>query len=221
MALPLPRFIVLKSDEENKYLGYIREDGESNGYLCLMETKAVSPYTKFEVEISSRNDLVHFATNDIGDSTVACEISVTHDENVCIKPTYSDRFWRHSLNWIWADSNESRSNNKDTLFRSVKFDNQTIGLLNLGNNYFCKRFTIEGKTSYLNASIPSITKKAQLRVEELVLTRTIYNVKYNLDDSRIYNEATLILARNSASNYTREPFALDVKLSYTNSKIRT
>ncbi|XVF28198.1 hypothetical protein REPUB_Repub15cG0008200 [Reevesia pubescens] len=346
MALTVPRFIVLRSNEKNEYLGYIRKDVESNGYLCFMETQAVSSYAKFEVETSTQNDLVHirscqnnkywarnaqnhcitttavkpeedqskesctlfkpisvdsvkntmrimhvqsgcylclwpltddnvfnrcvlslynvfdgngrdiftiidwdsliilpryvafkgdidqylclsqieghpylqFTSNDIGDSTVACEIFVNHDGNIRIKTISSNKFWRCSPDYIWADSDDTSSNNNDTLFRPFKVDDQTIGLFNLGNNYFCKRYTVAGKISCLCALTTSITREAKLRVEEPVLTRSIYNVKYNLDNSRIYNEASLIVARNSASNYTKEHSTLDVKLSYTNTK---
>ncbi|KAK8477941.1 hypothetical protein V6N11_059501 [Hibiscus sabdariffa] len=62
---------------------------------------------------------------------------------------------------------------------------------------------------------------AQLTVEETVLTREIYGVKYNLDYSRVYNESVLIVASNSASNFTQESSTLDVKLSYTETKTST
>ncbi|XVF31370.1 hypothetical protein REPUB_Repub16aG0140000 [Reevesia pubescens] len=186
---------------------YVTFKGDNNQYLCLRQIEG-HPY-------------LQFATNDIGDSTVACEIFVTHDGNVRIKPFSSNRFWRLSPNWIWADSDDTSSNNKDTLFRPVKVDKQTIGLLNLGNNNFCKSLTTEGKTSCLNAAVPSITKEAQLRVEEPVLTRELYNLKYNLDNSRIYDETVILVAKNSASNYSQQSNTLDVKLSYTDTKTST
>ncbi|XWS08005.1 hypothetical protein CRYUN_Cryun41cG0039900 [Craigia yunnanensis] len=191
--LILPKFVAFK--------------GDNGQYLCLRQIEG-HPY-------------LQFATNDIGDSTVTMEIFATNDGNVRIKPTSSNKFWRRSPNWIWADSSDTSSNNKDTLFRPFKVDNQTIGLLNLGNNYFCKRLTTEGKTSCLNADVPSVTNEAQLRVEEPVLERQIYNIKYNLDNSRVYDETVLIVAKNSASNYSQQSNTLDVKLSYTDTKTNT
>ncbi|XVF28241.1 hypothetical protein REPUB_Repub15cG0012500 [Reevesia pubescens] len=105
--------------------------------------------------------------------------------------------------------------------RPIKVDNQTIGLLNLGNNYFCKCLTTEGRIHCLNTAVPIVTKEAQLRVEESVLTRKIYNVKYKLDDSKIYDEIVLLVTKNSASNYTQQTTALDVKLTYTDTKTST
>ncbi|KAK8571612.1 hypothetical protein V6N13_047277 [Hibiscus sabdariffa] len=187
---------------------YVAFKGNNGKYLCLRHYDSDRPY-------------MQFASEDIGDSTVPCEIFVTTDGIVRIKPTCTDKFWRRSPNWIWADSDDTSSNNKDTLFRPVKVDNKTIGLINLGNNYFCKRLTTEGKESCLNAAVPSLTQEAQLTVEEPVLTREIYGVKYNLDYSRVYDESVLIVARNSASNYNQDPSALDVKLSYTDTKTST
>ncbi|KAK8571608.1 hypothetical protein V6N13_047274 [Hibiscus sabdariffa] len=187
---------------------YVAFKGHNGKYLCLRYQDPNWPY-------------MQFATDDIGDSTVPCEIFVTTDGIVRIKPTCADKFWRRSPNWIWADSDDTTSNNKDTLFRAVKVDSKTIGLINLGNNYFCKSLTTEGKTDCLNADVPSVTKEAQLTVEEPVLTREIYGIKYKLDYSRVYDESVLIVARNSASNFTQESSTLDVKLSYTDTKSST
>ncbi|XP_022723820.1 uncharacterized protein LOC111280671 [Durio zibethinus] len=366
MALTLPTFMVLRSDEKNEYLGFIHENGKSDGYLEFSEAQAVSPYAKFEVEMAAgagKDGMVHirscqnnkywvrtknlsatetpgegywitataskpeedqskesctlfkpisvdpvtntvriihvqsecylclwrlinsnpkpgdrcvlayykhfdgnsrdiftiidwesllilpkyvafkgnngqylclrwieyhpyltFATDDIGDSTVPCEIFVTHNGNIRIKPTCSEKFWRLSPNWIWADSDDGATTVNipvDTLFRPVKVDNRTIALINLANNNFCKSITMEGKTNCLKAAVPSVTRDAQLTVEEPVMTRQIHNVKYKLDYSRVYDERIIVAAKNSASNYSQQSSTLDVKLSYTDTKTST
>ncbi|XP_039133301.1 natterin-3-like [Dioscorea cayenensis subsp. rotundata] len=125
-------------------------------------------------------------------------------------------------NMIWriqgADSNENSNNNKHTLFHPIKVDYQTIGLLNLGNNHFYKCLTIEGKKSCLNAATPTVTKEAKLKVEEHVLIWNIYDVKYDMENSRVYGETVLVVAKNSAINNTQQTSNLDVKLSYTNTR---
>ncbi|XVF06327.1 hypothetical protein REPUB_Repub06bG0037900 [Reevesia pubescens] len=357
LKLALPRFIVLKSNDKTDYMGYIHENGSSDGYVKFMETQPVSPYAKFAVETSDIDGLVHirscqtnkylvrtknlsitgniaqqywitatadkqetdqskesctlfkpisvdlanntvrithvqsgcylclwrfsnptfnrcvlanyksydgnscdifkiidwesllilpryvmfrgdndnylclrqiqnlpylqFGTTDSGDADVACEIFYTDDGNIRIKTLSNNKFWRRSPNWIWADSSDTSSNNKDTLFRPVKVDDETIALLNLGNNRFCKRLTTEGKTNCLNAATPSVTKEARLKVEEAIMTREYYNLKYNLDNGRVYNEQVLIVSRNSDSNYTQQSSTLDVKLTYTDTKTST
>ncbi|TYG77847.1 hypothetical protein ES288_D02G008800v1 [Gossypium darwinii] len=336
-----PRFIVLKSHQNNKYLGFDHEKGDyKDGYLKFFETRVASPYAKFEVEIAQRggiDGLVHirssqnnkylvsdetritatakkpeedrsknsctlfklisvddaanevqilhvqsrkylwvkretsnlltsehleenmftiidweslvflprhvafkgnngqylclrqieghpylqFSSGDIGDAGVTMEVFMNNDGSIRIKPACSNKFWRRSLNWIWADSDDTTSNIKDTLFRPFKVNDQTIALRNLGNNNFCKSLSKEGKTNCLNANVSSITKDVQLRVEVPVLERKIYNIKYDLDNCRIYDESKLVIAINSASNYTQKSESLDLKLSYTDTHIRT
>ncbi|KAH7670230.1 Agglutinin domain-containing protein [Dioscorea alata] len=183
---------------------YLTFKGDNGQYLCLRQIEG-HPY-------------LQFSTDDIGDSTAVFENFTTEDGTICIKSTSNNQFWRLSPNWIWADSNENSNNNKDTLFHPIKVDYQTIGLLNLGNNHFCKSLTTEGKTNCLNADVPSVTKEAKLKVEEPVLTRNIYDVKYDMENSRVYGETVLALAKNSAINNTLQTSSLDVKLSYTNTK---
>ncbi|PPD68942.1 hypothetical protein GOBAR_DD34181 [Gossypium barbadense] len=88
--LILPRFVAFK--------------GYNNKYLCLRRVEWDLPY-------------MQFSSDDIGDSTVALEIFPTDDGYVRIKPVCTDKFWRRSPNWIWADSNDSSSKNTDTVFR--------------------------------------------------------------------------------------------------------
>ncbi|MBA0881282.1 hypothetical protein Goshw_027923, partial [Gossypium schwendimanii] len=178
--------------------------GNNGQYLCLRQIEG-HPY-------------LQFSSGDIGDTGVTMEVSMNNDGSIRIKPACSNKFWRRSSNWISADSDDTTSN---TLFRPFKVDNRTIALRNLGNNNFCKSLSKDGKTNCLNASVSSITKEVQLRVEVPVLERKIYNFKYDLDNSRIYDESKHVLATNSASNYTRISESLELKLSYTDTHTRT
>uniref|UniRef100_A0A5B6Z2I7 Agglutinin domain-containing protein n=1 Tax=Davidia involucrata TaxID=16924 RepID=A0A5B6Z2I7_DAVIN len=345
--MALPRFVVLKSKYNDKYLSYIKEDVQVHGFLRFSGEEVVSPYAKYEVEpAKSGNGLVHirccynnkywvrwsqnhwwivagadepeedqskwsctlfkpvyvdattvrfrhvqlghyaclwrtgdafdscsfagseapdkdqcdvctfidwesllilpkhvafkgdngkylaarwtenhpylqFDSSDIGDPTVGNEIFITGDGSVRIKSDYFGKFWRRSPNWIWADSEDTSSNNSDTLFSPIKVDNKVVALRNLGNNNFCKRLTTEGKTSCLNAAVSTIAREARLEVEELVLSRSIYNVNYRLMDARIYNQSVLTMANGNAINRTQVPNTVEVKLEYTETKSQT
>ncbi|KAK8364854.1 hypothetical protein V6Z11_A02G011600 [Gossypium hirsutum] len=181
--------------------------GNNGQYLCLRQIEG-HPY-------------LQFSSGDIGDAGVTMEVFMNNDGSIRIKPAGSNKFWRRSPNWIWADSDDTTSNNKDTLFRPFKVNDQTIALRNMGNNNYCKSLSKEGKTNCLNADVSSITKEVQLLVEVPVLERKIYNIKYDLDNCRIYDESKLVIAMNSASNYTRKSESLDLKLSYTDTHTRT
>ncbi|XP_038991895.1 uncharacterized protein LOC120115198 [Hibiscus syriacus] len=132
------------------------------------------------------------------------EIFYTPNGIIRIKAINSKKYWRRSPNWISVDSDDTVGNDKDTLFRPFKVDSKTIALLNLGNNTFCKRLKTEGKTSYLNAGIPSATKETYLKVEEPVLSRKIENITYLTENSRIYNKKVEIVARSTAINHSKE-----------------
>ncbi|KAI9077499.1 hypothetical protein K1719_040521 [Acacia pycnantha] len=348
--MSLPRFVVLKSNYNNKYLRYIQEDVQVHGFLQFSGEEVVSPYVKFEVErAKGGNGLVHirccynnkywvrwtqnhwwivagadepeedqskwsctlfkpiyvdaddtktvrflhvqlghyaclwriaapfasclfagseipnndscdvctivdwesllimpkhvafkgdngqylsarwiegheylqFGSNDVGDPTVGNEIFTTFDGNIRVKSDHFDKFWRRSPNWIWADSNDTTNNNSDTLFWPIKVDNNVVALRNLGNNNFCKRLTTEGETSCLNAGVSTISKEAQIEVEELVISRQIYNVNFRLLDARIYSQRVITMATGVAINRTQEPNNAEVKLSYTETKSST
>ncbi|KAG8090077.1 hypothetical protein GUJ93_ZPchr0011g27430 [Zizania palustris] len=142
-----------------------------------------------------------FSSNDIGDPTVVNTAITNKDGTVRIKNHHFGKFWRRSPNWIWADSSDTDNRNPDTVFRVIKIGD-FFALRNLGNNLFCKRLTTEGKTSCLNAGIPTITTEAKLRVEEAVISRKIYNVDFDLQKSRIYGQKVLTFCTESAVNLT-------------------
>ncbi|KAK8549312.1 hypothetical protein V6N13_008988 [Hibiscus sabdariffa] len=171
----LPRFVAFK--------------GDNGMYLCLYNFDGDHPYLQF-----SADNIMYW--------NVPCEIFVVTDGTIRIKISCVDKFWRRSSNnWIWADSDDTSISNKDTLFRAVQVDDKTISLINLDNNYFCKRR-------------PDNCGRA-------CLEREIYDVKYDVDDSRVYDKKALILASSSVVNYSPDPTTLDVKLSYIDASSRT
>ncbi|XP_040947489.1 uncharacterized protein [Gossypium hirsutum] len=125
---------------------YIAFKGNNDMFLRLAEIDG-HPYLQFLGE-------------DIGEAAVAMEVFYTPNGDIRIKPVCSDKYWKRKLDWIWVDSDDTKGNDKDTLFHPFKVDGKTIALLNLGNNMFCKRFTGEGITSCLSARIPSVTKES-------------------------------------------------------------
>ncbi|KAI8553380.1 hypothetical protein RHMOL_Rhmol05G0011200 [Rhododendron molle] len=155
---------------------------------------------------------LQFASGDNGDPTVGNEVFITKDGNVRIKNNHFGKFWRRSPNWIWADSNDTTTNNSDTLFSPVKVGDNVVALRNLGNNNFCKRLTTEGKTSCLNAAVTTISREARLVVEELVISRNIDNFKFRLLDARIYNQNIITMVTKTATNNTQVSNTATLKL---------
>ncbi|KAK8585514.1 hypothetical protein V6N13_050493 [Hibiscus sabdariffa] len=80
------------------------------------------------------------------------------------------------------------------------------------------RLTTDGKTNCLNAGVSTLTRDAQLRVAEAVLTREIYGVLYDFENARVYNETVLSLDERTSTNHTQQSSTLDVTLSYSDTK---
>ncbi|KAG8090119.1 hypothetical protein GUJ93_ZPchr0011g27858 [Zizania palustris] len=159
------------------------------------------------------HNYLQFAANDIGDSTVVNTTTTNDDGTIRIKNNYFDRFWRRSPNWIWADSSDTSNSNVDTLFKVIKIDDY-FTIKNLGNNYFCKRLTADGKDSCLNAATATITTEAKLILEEAVISRQIYNVDYDLSNSRIYGTTVLTLSSDYYENRGTESDTATLTLTY-------
>ncbi|KAF7142461.1 hypothetical protein RHSIM_Rhsim05G0010000 [Rhododendron simsii] len=151
-----------------------------------------------------RHQYLQFASCDKGDPTVGNQVFVNEDGSVRIKNDHFGKFWRRSPNWIWADSDDTTTANLDTLFYPVKVGDNVVALRNLGNDKFCKRLTTEGKRDCLNAGVDMISKEARLVVEELVVSREIYNVNFHLLDARIYNQSIVTMVTKTATNDTQE-----------------
>ncbi|KAK8490808.1 hypothetical protein V6N13_128840 [Hibiscus sabdariffa] len=176
--------------------------GPNNKYLCVKD-----------------DSMSYFIKDDIGEETVACEILPTNDGRIRIKSCRTGKFFRCvNSGWMWIRVDDTSTDNVDTFFRAVKYDDQKIALINLGNNKFCKWFTVGAYVHGFAAHVNSVTAEAQIKVEEPVLTREIYDFKYDLHNSRVYSESVLVVAQNSATNFSDNPSALDVKLGYKDTR---
>ncbi|KAG8081558.1 hypothetical protein GUJ93_ZPchr0011g28450 [Zizania palustris] len=194
----LSAYTVLDLSEEKLLPKYLAIKGDNGLYLKAM--------------LDGHNYL-QFAANDIGDSTVVNTTTTNDDGTIRIKNNYFDRFWRRSPNWIWADSSDTSNSNVDTLFKVIKIDDY-FTIKNLGNNYFCKRLTADGKDSCLNAATATITTEAKLILEEAVISRQIYNVDYDLSNSRIYGTTVLTLSSDYYENRGTESDTATLTLTY-------
>ncbi|KAI8553383.1 hypothetical protein RHMOL_Rhmol05G0011500 [Rhododendron molle] len=177
--LILPKYIALKGDN-GLYLSAQRND---------------------------RHQYLQFASSDIGDQTVGNEMFITKDGSVRIKNNHFGKFWRRSPNWIWADSDDTTTNNLDTLFYPVKVGDNVIALRNLGNKNFCN-----SHRNYLKAAVTTLSRETRLVVEELVISREIYNVNFRLLDARIYNQKIITMVTKTATNNTQVSNITTLKL---------
>ncbi|KAB2625473.1 hypothetical protein D8674_017133 [Pyrus ussuriensis x Pyrus communis] len=147
---------------------------------------------------------LQFSSDDIGDPTVGNEVFQTGDGSIRIKSYRHGTFWRRKQH--------------GHVVLPVKVDGKFLALRNLGNNLFCKRLTTEKKYHCLNAAVPTITQEARLELEEVVVSRSIYNVNYRVLDARVYNQTVVTMATGEALNRTKEQNTVEMKLSYKNTR---
>ncbi|KAI8553385.1 hypothetical protein RHMOL_Rhmol05G0011700 [Rhododendron molle] len=102
-----------------------------------------------------------FTSSDNGDPTVGNEVFIIKCGNVRIKNNHFGKFWRCNPNWIWADSDDTTTDdsNKDTLFSPVKVGDNVIALRSMVNGSFCMRISKESKENCLNARVDTLLRK--------------------------------------------------------------
>ncbi|KAK3123368.1 hypothetical protein QOZ80_8AG0629500 [Eleusine coracana subsp. coracana] len=157
-----------------------------------------------------------FSSDDNADPTVRNIIHTNSDGTIRIYSSHYNKFWRRSPNWIWGDSDDTTSRNPDTVFRAVLLgDGGKCALQNLGNNNFCKRLTTEGKTDCLNAAVPTITKEAQLELQETVISRRIYDVEYHTNDANIHGLKPRTFYSKTVANNSNSPTKSKLSIEYS------
>ncbi|KAH6756793.1 hypothetical protein C2S53_008060 [Perilla frutescens var. hirtella] len=157
---------------------------------------------------------LRFASGDPNNEESVHEFQLMSDGHVRIKSNHFGKFLRFGHDWIWADSGDSEGNDTNTLFWPVKYDDNTIALRSAGNNNFCRRLTADGKTDCLNASAATIINEAKLQVQELVIDRKIYNVRYRMEDARIFDEKPFAAGTTNAINRAEGESSIAVAVEY-------
>ncbi|XP_062183693.1 uncharacterized protein LOC133887739 [Phragmites australis] len=170
-----------------------------------------------------RHQYLEFSGHDVRDEAVLNTVHTNDDGTFRVRSNFVGKFWRRSPNWIWADSDgDATDSSGDTLFRVIRLSGAGgfLALQNLGNNYFCKRLTTEGKRNCLNAGTPTVTADARLRLQETVVSREICNVEFDLSNSRIYGRSSVSMTAASALNGTTSNNTAELALEYTDPEKR-
>ncbi|CAL1410185.1 unnamed protein product [Linum trigynum] len=162
-----------------------------------------------------------FSATSSREATAGNEVFPNPDGSIRIWSNHYRRFWRRSPNWIWGDSTDTTSNNRDTVFWPVRVNRNVVALRCAGNNRFCKRLTAERKISCLNASDVTISEFAMLEVEERVSQRTISNVVFRLNDARVYDETPRTVFRNIIVNNSPHTNSPTLTVTYANTQSKS
>uniref|UniRef100_A0ACD5Z4N4 Uncharacterized protein n=1 Tax=Avena sativa TaxID=4498 RepID=A0ACD5Z4N4_AVESA len=171
---------------QNELPKYVAFKGDNDKYLRYKDT-----WLRFDIE-------------DIRDEGVICTVYTNDDGTVQIKSNKGGYWMQRSDYDSWVDAHLSSHNNNDPdmTFKVFTGDEGFIALQNMGNHKFCNRLEFRDWVSYLSASEKSISQGARFKLEEPVVRREIYDVEFNLDGARIYNNALIVLDEDQRTNNT-------------------
>ncbi|KAL1551613.1 hypothetical protein AAHA92_19434 [Salvia divinorum] len=119
---------------------------------------------------------------------------------------------------VWPISLDTSDRNK---FWPIKIDENSIAIRSAYNNNFCCHFTGKSEQDGLGASATTITKEAILQVQESVLERKIYNVAYQMEYARIFDEAPFLAGSTTLVNDKEEEGSIAVSIGYQDERSYT
>ncbi|KNA15585.1 hypothetical protein SOVF_096930 isoform A [Spinacia oleracea] len=183
---------------------YIAFKGDNNRYLNSRH-------------IRTQNRLKYESTN-LLDNGVHHQTQTLRNGNVRFRSIHFGRFWRKSNpEWIFGDSDDRTGSDINTVFRPIKLDGNKISLLNLGNNRYCMRRVQGGQPKLvdtLTASSSTVGPLTVMEVEEAVRQREIYNIHYNMDESRVYNVAPFESGNVTQDTYNLTPLPVVKRVGF-------
>ncbi|PRQ53182.1 putative clostridium epsilon toxin ETX/ mosquitocidal toxin MTX2, Agglutinin [Rosa chinensis] len=161
---------------------------------------------------------LRFISTDKGIPESWFEVSTDGHGRVQIKSYHDNSYFFNSSDRIWSDPRVAATDTS-TLFWPVKVDSNKVALKS--NNKFCAQISDANGTDALNAVYISIPTNSRFTLEELVLSRRIYNTDFDLKNAIIYGETPVTMATANASNNTSADNTVEFKFAYTESKSST
>ncbi|KAL8458433.1 hypothetical protein ACS0TY_036085 [Phlomoides rotata] len=157
---------------------------------------------------------MQYSSEDPNERESAFEIELNDDGHIRIKSTHLNRYLRrNSDNWILGDATDNTGN--DTLFWPVQVSGSTYALRAAGNNNnFCRRYTDTSRISCLSATVSNITRTSEMIMQELVIERHIYHIRFRMDQLRIFDEHPVIAGVGISVNNTDVESTLTIKVAY-------
>ncbi|KAL6145340.1 hypothetical protein ACLB2K_056028 [Fragaria x ananassa] len=149
----------------------------------------------------------------------------------CHSSNVRDGYWRRNRDsdpeWIHADSvllpHHSPVSHRwgDNIFRAAKVGESAEGIIvafRSTNDNYLMRGSANNVQNVLRVTASTTIPKARFLLEELVRSRLIYNVNFNLLDARIYSNEPELVTGQSFNNVTSLPQNMELTYTYTLSK---
>jgi hypothetical protein len=181
-------FTVIGLSRRNELPKYVAFKGDNGRYLRYQDT------------------WLRFDAIDIGDEGVICTVDTNEDGSVQIKSN-NGGYWRlrsdYDDEWIDAAQGAPNAHDPAMAFKVMIGDDGSIALENMGNHKLCNRLDYrKDGISYLSASEKNISQRARFKLADPVTKREISDVKFHLDDARVYNNTLVVLDEDQRTNHT-------------------
>ncbi|XP_050203762.1 uncharacterized protein LOC126653841 [Mercurialis annua] len=173
---------------------------------------------KFLKAWSQGSNIYVSASSDEGDDReTSFEVIERGDGHVRIQSLLGSGVWYNLAaagggNWIVHVKNATSIL---TLFWPIKVGGNVIALRSAQNNSFCRSLTQGNLVDCLSPSGTTINSPARLIVSELVTGRRMYDVRYHMDNARIYGQRAVVAGTGHATNRGQQESTLTVEISVT------
>ncbi|XP_050379953.1 uncharacterized protein LOC126797356 [Argentina anserina] len=162
---------------------------------------------------------LRFISTDKGISESWFVVSTDSHARIQIKSFHDNGFFYNSRDSILS-SPTLAGTNPSTFFWPVRLGGNTVALRSMSNDKYCAHISDANGTD-LNAAYTTITDNSRFTLEELVLSRRIYNAEFDLKNAIIYGETPVTMATANARNNTSADNTVEFKFAYTESKSST
>ncbi|KAI3908022.1 hypothetical protein MKW98_003667 [Papaver atlanticum] len=161
------------------------------------------------------NHLKAYDGDGLMDFLSRADTSSVYDYQVCPSRDGGIRLKSTRHGTYWTKEASPAVHEISTVFLPTKLDGSHIALRCLKNGFFCKRYTVNDRKSCLPTITDSRDEFGCMEIEEPVISRKIDNVRYHLNDARIYNERSVALISDDSSNKTQHSQASQANLKTT------
>ncbi|KAL6135439.1 hypothetical protein ACLB2K_067667 [Fragaria x ananassa] len=195
---------------------------QSNLYVTGMQDLrghvAFKGHTGFYLRLG--DDAKHrFISTDRGISECWYEVDTDRTGSVGIMSRQTNNYWHDRNGFI--SSIPRQVHPSFTHFWAVKVNSNTVALRSISSNRFCAQTTNALGTDILTAAFTTLAASTRFTLEELVLSRRIYDTVFDLESATVYGETPIVMATASSTNNSAAEITVQLRLEYTESQSST
>ncbi|KAL1551601.1 hypothetical protein AAHA92_19422 [Salvia divinorum] len=139
------------------------------------------------------------------------------DGHVRLTSIHWSALW-NLANSSWILGNTTNANSPNTLFWPVKINGNTIALRAADGKFCQRRVTYNLANGSIGTEVSSLTKQAELQVEELVAKSLVHNVRYQIEYGRVFDETSYTGWSSTLVNSQDVEVTISLSFTYEDTK---